>query len=160
MSKDAVSVVRADLARTDHEQAIVELIDAYASESIGGGQPLSEFAKAELVPGLRAHPTTRVFLAFEGERAIGIAVCFLGFSSFAARRLLNIHDLAVKADWRKRGVGRALIEAAAEAARELDCCRLTLEVRGDNDPARRLYDGLGFRSDAGQTDTFFLSRPL
>lgn len=155
-----VRVVDADLERPEHQRAVVDLLDGYVREPIIGGRPLPEDTKRALVPALRRHPTTRVLLAYAGDEAVGIAVCFLGFSTFAARPLINVHDLAVRADWRKRGVGRRLLRAVEERARATGCCRLTLEVRGDNDPARELYASLGFASDAGDTPTLFLSRSL
>ena len=87
----------ADLADPADAAAIVDLVSAYASDPLGGDAPLGADVQARLVPGLRAHPTTLVLLAFEEGRAVGVAVCFFGFSTFAARPLLNVHDLAVLA---------------------------------------------------------------
>jgi ribosomal protein S18 acetylase RimI-like enzyme len=73
-----------------------------------------------------------------------LAVCFFGFSTFQARPLLNIHDLAVVPEYRGRGVGRALLEAAEARAAERGCCKLTLEVQDANPRARQLYERYGF----------------
>ncbi|MBI3782591.1 MAG: GNAT family N-acetyltransferase [Deltaproteobacteria bacterium] len=115
---------------------------------MGGGRSLASEARARLGAALQAHPTTRAFLAYDGRSPIGVAVCFLGFSTFAARPLLNVHDLAVLPEHRRRGVGRALLEHVAEAARGLGCCKITLEVRADNGPAQALYRAAGFVGDA------------
>ena len=124
--------------------------------------PLSADVRARLLPGLRAHPTTLVLLAFDGSRPTGLAIGFYGFSSFVARPLLNIHDLAVIPAERGNGVGRALLSAAEAAARAYGCCKLTLEVQDDNLPARTLYERFGFRDvkygDSGPTR--FLAKPL
>jgi ribosomal protein S18 acetylase RimI-like enzyme len=89
-------------------------------------------------------------------------VAFIGFSTFHARPLLNIHDLAVVPGRRGKGVGRALLTAAEAHAGELGCCKLTLEVQDDNTPARQLYERFGFRNvvygDSGPTR--FLSKPV
>jgi GNAT superfamily N-acetyltransferase len=111
---------------------------------MGGGSPLPDTTRHDLIDGLRQHPTTLVFLAFAGDEAVGLATCFLGFSTFAARPLLNIHDLIVEAAHRGRGVGRSLLESAEHKARALRCCKLTLEVTAGNHVARRLYEDLGF----------------
>ena len=47
-SINPVRVVRADYANPVHAAAVVMLLDAYASDPMGGGEPLSEFAKAKL----------------------------------------------------------------------------------------------------------------
>lgn len=84
-----------------------------------------------------------MLLAIEGDRAVGVAVCFQGFSTFQARPPINIHDLAVLPGSRGRGVGKALLSAAEHEARRRGCCKLTLEVRKDN-PAAGLYRALRF----------------
>src|SRR5262249_60715742 len=89
-----IEIVEADLELAAHQRAVVELTDAYAMDPMGNGRPLSDEVRGALIPGLRAHPTTMIFLAYQGGNPIGIATCFRGFSSFAARPLLNIHDLA------------------------------------------------------------------
>jgi ribosomal protein S18 acetylase RimI-like enzyme len=89
-------------------------------------------------------PTAHIFLAYAESRPVGIAVCFRGFSTFAAKQLINIHDLAVLPEFRGQGVGRKLLAAVEQKARELDCCKLTLEVQEHNQHARGLYESFGF----------------
>lgn len=157
-----LNVRRADLADTHDAAAVLAILDSYASDPRGGSQPLSIEVRARLIPGLRKHPTSCVWLAFDGGDAIGVCVGFVGFTTFQARPLLNIHDLAVLPGRRGAGVGRALLTAAEAFAREQACCKITLEVQDDNSPARLLYDRYGFRDvvygDSGPTR--FLSKQL
>jgi ribosomal protein S18 acetylase RimI-like enzyme len=139
-----VEIVEADLGLPAHQTAVVEMVDAYAMDPMGNGAPLRPEVKKALVAGLRAHPTTLVFLAWMGPAPVGIAVCFLGFSTFAARPLVNIHDLAVLPAYRGAGIGRLLLAAVERKARALGCCKLTLEVLENNHRARRLYADVGF----------------
>lgn len=134
-----------DLAESASQTAVVDLLNHYSMHEMGGNQPLPFEVKSRLIEGLRAHPMSRVFLAYDIDRPIGIAVCFIGFSTFKAKPLINIHDLAVHESHRDRGVGSQLIDAVIEFANSLGCCALTLEVRADN-PARRLYAKKGFQS--------------
>jgi GNAT superfamily N-acetyltransferase len=138
-------VARADLADAQQARAVVELIDSYARDIMGGGEPLPEAVRTALPPGLRSHPATLVFLAWDGTQPVGVAVCFSGFSTFAAKPLVNVHDLAVLPEWRGRGVGRELLRAVADWARAHDCCKVTLEVLDHNVRARGLYQSEGFR---------------
>jgi ribosomal protein S18 acetylase RimI-like enzyme len=153
---------RANLTDPADAAAILRLIDAYARDPRGGGQPLPQDVRERLVPGLAAHPTSRAWLAFEGDAAVGVCVGFIGYSTFNAQPLLNIHDLAVLPGQRGRGIGHALLAAAEADARGEGCCKLTLEVLEDNAPARRLYERFGFRDvrygDSGPTK--FLGKPL
>jgi ribosomal protein S18 acetylase RimI-like enzyme len=52
-------------------------------------------------------------------------------------------SLAVAPLWRRRGVGRLLVSGAVTRARKLGCAGVSLSVMPDN-PARRLYESLGF----------------
>jgi ribosomal protein S18 acetylase RimI-like enzyme len=159
----AIAVVEADLARPDHARAVAALTDAYARDQMGNGAPLSAEVLDRLIPALRAHPTTLVFLAYQGDEAIGIATCFLGFSTFHARPLVNVHDLAVLPAHRGRGVARLLLDAVERKARALGCCKLTLEVLENNAPARHLYTSAGF-AQATYTEAaggaLFYAKPL
>jgi ribosomal protein S18 acetylase RimI-like enzyme len=149
-----ITVIEADLSRADHVEALVDQIDSYSRDPIANRRGLSEEVKRDLGPGLSAHPGTHVFLAYRHAAPVGVAVCFLTFSTFAARRVLNVHDLAVEPEHRGLGVGRALLECVEERARELGCCKLTLEVQENNARAIGLYTRFGFEpyqlaSDAG-----------
>lgn len=117
---------------------------SYALDPMGNGSDLPDHVQNELIPRLRAHPTTLIFLAFDERTPIGLATSFIGFSTFAARPLINIHDLHVVKSYRGKGLGRMLLEAVEEKARELGCCKLTLEVLENNHPAILLYRNFGF----------------
>jgi GNAT superfamily N-acetyltransferase len=163
MNETNFSVVEADLSRPDHQEATVYLLNAYAMDPMGDGKPLSESARRDLIPGLREHPTSLVFLAYRRGEPIGLAICFRGFSTFAARPLVNISDYFVFPAHRGAGIGRLLLGAIEQRAREIGCCRLTLEVQENNHHARRVYAAAGFAQavhvpEAGAA--LHLSKPL
>jgi GNAT superfamily N-acetyltransferase len=163
MNECQTSVVEADLSRTDHRDATLSLLNAYAMDPMGDGRPLSEAAKRDVISGLRQHPTTLVFLAYSGGEPAGLAICFRGFSTFAARPLVNISDYFVIPAHRGTGIGRSLLAAIEQRARELGCCRLTLEVQENNHRAKAVYAAAGFAQavyvpEAG--GSIYLSKPL
>jgi GNAT superfamily N-acetyltransferase len=163
MSQPSITIAQADLARDDHGDAILQLLNSYSMDPMGDGKPLSEFARRELLPGLRQHPTTVVFLAWRDTTPTGLAVCFRGFSTFAARPLLNIHDFYVTPEGRGTGVGRRLLEAIEKGAREMGCCKLTLEVLENNQRAMAIYLTAGFKQLTYQPEAggaLFLAKPL
>ena len=163
MTDDAISITEADLSNPLHQAATVLMMDAYARDEMGDGRPLSHWAREHLIAGLREHPTTLVFLAFRGDEPVGIATCFRGFSTFAARPLINISDFFVLPACRGHGLGRRLLEAIEVRARALGCCRLTLEVQENNHRARAIYGAAGFAqavyvAEAG--GSLYMAKPL
>lgn len=142
-----IQIVRGDLSRPEHQRAVIDLIDAYSRDPMGDGKPLPDDVKRRLIPGLREHPTTLVFLAYDGDKAIGIALCFRGFSSFHAKPLINIHDLAVLPEYRGHGIGKRLLDTVADHGRQIGCCKLTLETQEHNSKAQKLYGSVGFARD-------------
>jgi ribosomal protein S18 acetylase RimI-like enzyme len=124
--------------------ALVRLLDEYASSAEGGGTPLAPEAAARLPQALAARPHYVGLLAWDGDAAVGLVNCFEGLSTFKARPLLNIHDIAVTTDLRGQGIGQALLARTEAVARERGCCKMTLEVLEGNVRAAGLYRGAGF----------------
>jgi ribosomal protein S18 acetylase RimI-like enzyme len=158
-----ITVTTANLDDPGHQDALLSMLNAYARDPMGTGHDLPADVRARLIPGLKQHPTTLVFLAFHGSQPVGIAVCFVGFSTLAARPLLNIHDLAILPEYRGQGVGRQLLQQVEHTARERGCCKLTLEVREDNHRAQRLYHAVGFGDiglSQGAVRNWFLEKRL
>lgn len=143
-------VCRANYADPVHAQALVSLLDVYARDPMGGGEPLSAFARSNLVKALADRPQAFSVLAFDDaaqlteSRAVGLVNCFEGFSTFACQPLVNVHDVAVVPEYRGHGVGEKMLQLVEQIARERGACKLTLEVLQGNSGAARLYQRLGF----------------
>lgn len=153
----SIQIIEADLHNPEHEKHILFLTNSYAMSEMGGGKPLKDEVKENLVSGMKAMPTAIVFIAMKGDSPVGIANCFLGYSTFYARQLINIHDLGVVPEERGQGIGGQLIKAVTDKAEELNCCKVTLEVLKHN-PARRLYEREGF--EYGDPPYFFMNKYL
>lgn len=153
----SLKIIEADLDNSEHAEHILFLTNTYAMDIMGGGKPLKDSVQQNLVEGMRKMPTAVVFIAYEYDKPVGIANCFYGYSSFYAKKLINIHDLGVVPEARGKGVGAALIQAVTDKAKATDCCKVTLEVL-ENNPARRLYEREGF--EYGDPHYFFMSKYL
>lgn len=140
----SLRIVPVDMENAGISAAWLDLLDHYAQDPMGGGSGLSAYAKANLVRELKDLPSFHGALAFSDEKAVGLINCFAGFSTFAAKPLLNIHDIVVHADVRGQGIASALLDWAEQRARALDCCKLTLEVLSNNTRALAAYEGAGF----------------
>lgn len=140
----AFSVRRANYADPADAAALVMLLDAYASDPAGGSEPLSDFAKTNLVLELAARPQAFTVLAFDGEQPVGLVNCIEGFSTFKCRPLVNVHDVAVLASHRGRGIAEQMLALAETLARERGAVKMTLEVLSGNAPALKLYTRIGY----------------
>lgn len=140
----------ADYANPVHAQALVTLLDAYAQDPMGGGEPLSEFARLNLIAALAARPQAFSVLAFDDALgdgaglAVGLVNCIEGFSTFACQPLVNMHDVAVLPAYRGQRIAEKMLALAEEIARERGACKLTLEVLQGNAGAIKLYHRVGF----------------
>lgn len=81
---------------------------------------------------------------------------------------IDIHNIAVHKDFRRRGLGRSLLENVIVEARSRASSRITLEVRKSNMVAQKLYESVGFEfsgvrkgyySDDGE-DAFLMALEL
>lgn len=137
-------ILVADLSSPQHATAVVHLLNEYAKDAMGGGTELPEFVKNNLVSELRKRPGAHVVLAVVDGLPAGMAICFEGFSTFACKPLLNVHDIIVDKKYRGLGLSKNLLAKAEEIAIRLGCCKLTLEVLEGNTIAQAAYKASGF----------------
>jgi len=139
-----IAIVRARYDDPAHAAALVDLLDHYARDPAGGGAPLSDFARVNLIDELAARPFIFSVLAFDGDTPVGLVNAIEGFSTFACKPLVNVHDAVVASSHRGRGIAARLFAEVEAIARERGACKLTLEVLDGNASARALYRRLGF----------------
>jgi GNAT superfamily N-acetyltransferase len=138
-------IARVDYGAPADCAALVMLLDAYACDPMGGGMPLETTVKERLCADLARQPGAASFLAWNATgEAVGLINCFLGYSTFKARPLMNVHDIIVLPGQRGMGIGQMLLAAAEAHARSLGCCKLTLEVLTGNATAMASYRRFGF----------------
>jgi len=126
---------------------VCALLDLYARDPMGGGEALDADVMGRLCSDLATRADAFSFLAYVDAphlQAVGLINCFEGYSTFKAWPLLNIHDIVVHPDYRRAGVGQALLGAAHDLALSRGCCKLTLEVLSGNALAMRSYTRFGF----------------
>jgi ribosomal protein S18 acetylase RimI-like enzyme len=140
-----LKITTADMSDPVHAVALVQLLDLYAYDPMGGGAGLSAYAREHLPEAIGKRENVNVILAFEEERQAGLIVCIEGFSTFSCRPLMNIHDVIVAPEFRGRGISTRMLKAVETLARERGCCKLTLEVLEGNRIARAAYEKFGFK---------------
>lgn len=156
----SINVIDLDFDSPQQVAQWLKILSTYSQEAGGGNQEIATAALEKLPGMLKGLANSHVLLAMNHDQAVGAAVCLGGFSTFKAQPVLNVHDLAVLPAHRGKGIGTALLDAAEARARELGCCKVTLEVIESNEGARRLYGRQGFESPSTNLATYFLEKPL
>jgi GNAT superfamily N-acetyltransferase len=88
-------------------------------------------------------PFAEAAIAREGDEAVGFALWFHNYSTFAGRPGLYLEDLYVRPAFRGRGYGEALLRYLARLAVERGCARFEWAVLDWNEPAIAFYRKLG-----------------
>ncbi|MCD1125771.1 GNAT family N-acetyltransferase [Jinshanibacter sp. LJY008] len=139
-----VEIVIADYQNPAQGKDLLMLLDDYAQDPMGGGEALESSVKANLLGELAKLPHAFTVLAYVDNQPAGLINCFLGFSTFAVRPLVNIHDAVVNPSFRGLGLSQKMMEKVEQIAREKGCCKMTLEVLEGNDVAKGCYSKFGF----------------
>ncbi len=142
-----IDIVKCDLHNPHHADAFLKLTAAYMADPMGGGEPWTNAQREKLVNDLKRNPASLILLAKVKGQFVGLCTCFYAYSTFMVRPLINVHDIFVVESYRKNGIGKKLLNAVEEIAREKECGKITLEVRKDNLDARDLYRSLGFHDE-------------
>ena len=138
-----VDIIQADYGDPQQREEIPRILNAYASDPMGGGVPLGDFAKHHLVQKLSQLPHAFSVLAYVDGAPAGLVNCFEGFSTFACQSLVNIHDVVVLEKFRGLGLSQDMLQKVEAIARDRDCCKITLEVLSNNTIAQKAYAKFG-----------------
>lgn len=114
-------------------------------------------AEAYLRDGFDLRPAFKGLVAEKDGKVIGYLLYHFGYDSDGAFSNLHIVDLYVDSQARKKGVGRALMKAAAGIARQAGSHEIIWSVFHANDLATAFYEKLGARRI---TDVFFMKLPV
>ena len=87
--------------------------------------------------------TAEAVIGHHGDEPASFALFFHNFSTFLGRPGIYLEDLYVKPEFRGKGIGRAILVYLAGLAKERGCGRLELSVLDWNEPAIKLYSGIG-----------------
>lgn len=88
--------------------------------------------------GKGAHPRYRVIVAEQDGELVGIALYYLGYSTWKGN-MMYLDDLVVRESHRRSGIGQLLFNALIAAAREHGVNQLRWHVLNWNEPAIRFY---------------------
>jgi ribosomal protein S18 acetylase RimI-like enzyme len=139
-----IEVVRANYFDKSQAQAITQLLNAYATDPMGGGKSLPDDVLKTVVNELSKLPHAFSVISYVSGQPAGLVNCFEGFSTFSCKPLINIHDVIVLKAFRGYGLSQKMLQKIEEIAIQKGCCKLTLEVLSGNVAAKSAYQRFGF----------------
>jgi ribosomal protein S18 acetylase RimI-like enzyme len=107
-----------------------------------------------------ANNESAVFVALDGNRPVGFTQLYPQYSSVSAVKNWILNDLYVESDYRKQGIGEALIKTAMDFAKDDGATYVQLETSVDNYTAQRLYEDIGFQKQEPGTAYFLYRIPV
>jgi GNAT superfamily N-acetyltransferase len=126
--------------------ALIELICALAQfEKLI--PPNSEEQRRLIEHGFGDHPRFEAWLAFWRDEPgpVGYAVFFESYSTFRAAPTLYLEDIFVLPDYRRRGIGSALLRHCIQLAHDRGCARMEWTCLDWNQKAQQVYERIGAR---------------
>ncbi|MEH2201442.1 GNAT family N-acetyltransferase [Nostoc sp.] len=90
-----------------------------------------------------SHRYIEAILAESAGQAVGFALFFHNYSTFLTKPGIYLEDLFVLPEYRRQGIGKALITKLAQITIERDCGRLEWSVLDWNEPAKAFYRSMG-----------------
>ncbi|MBV7298398.1 GNAT family N-acetyltransferase [Enterovibrio paralichthyis] len=132
-----ISVTRIDKTNAEHERMFGVLFSEYMAD-----EPV-EF-DLSVVRHLFTLPYFHGFMTFVDGQPAGCAVCFESYSTHSNKNVMNIHDFMVSGKFRGKGLGKAQLTGIEQYCRENNYVKITLEVAGDNEVAKKLYRSCEF----------------
>ena len=128
----------------------------YAQDGLAFDEPAARAALAGIV---RDRSLGLVWMIDEGPEAIGYMVLTLGYSLMYRGRDAFVDELFIRADRRRRGIGRKAMAIMEQACRDLEVRALHLEVERANAAAQTLYRKFGFVDHDQYLMTRHLEKP-
>jgi GNAT superfamily N-acetyltransferase len=115
-------------------------------ESLRSGEPLPDAFVSQLREAVEAG-SLEVLAARMERRVVGVAVLAYRLNVSAGGTFASIEDLYVRTESRRRGVGRALLEAVAERCRVRGVSYVEAQV--EDEEAAVFYSAFGYKPEPG-----------
>lgn len=127
----------------EHLDLLVSLFDSYR---VFYGKPSDKNAAKQFLFERLKNRDSIIFLALVDNEAVGFTQLYPSFSSVSMQPIYILNDLYVTKEYRKQGIGVALLNKAKQLCREHNYKGLGLQTETTN-PAQHLYESLGWKKD-------------
>lgn len=149
-----MTIIRIDKTQGD---LVFDLFDKYR---IFYGQPSNIDMAKKFIQQRLDRGESVIFVALDADQPIGFTQLYPKYSSLRVIQNWILNDLYVEKDHRKQGIGKSLIHSAMDFARQNHSKSMELSTAIDNFTAQSLYEQIGFKKIAPETDFFTYSISL
>jgi ribosomal protein S18 acetylase RimI-like enzyme len=133
----------------EHDAGSVAALMAGFRDHMGRDRPTDDEIRATIEVLLRDPETEYLLACPDGaDRPAGICQLRYRLAVWTGTEDCWLEDLFVESDARRGGLGRALVTAAFERARERGCKRMELDVDESNTGAIAFYETLGLSTES------------
>jgi len=139
-----IKIIKVDYLDSRHGPDVGYLLNGYSQDPMGASKALPEHVKNNLAGELAKLPHAFSVISYVDNEPAGLINCFVGFSTFKCKPLVNIHDIYVDGEYRGLKLSHKMLDKVVEIAKSKGCCKLTLEVLEGNRVARSSYQKFGF----------------
>lgn len=134
--------------RADAESAYARDIHSSGTLSEARAREKARSDYARLLPQGLATPGSHLWTAYVESTPVGML--WVAVTEGPEESTAFVYDVQVRPEHRRRGYGRAVMQAAEDFCLERGVSTLRLNVFGDNEAARALYEQLGFATTSVQ----------
>jgi ribosomal protein S18 acetylase RimI-like enzyme len=125
------------------------LLNEYSKSEFGASKDVSEFCRRNITKEMRkmcANDVCFSVLAIQNRSGacVGLINCFMAFSTFQCRPIVNVHDVFVVPNCRGMNITGKMMRVVEDEASRRRACKITLEVLSENTSAKRSYQKFGF----------------
>jgi GNAT superfamily N-acetyltransferase len=132
-----INMIELRRATQDDIPSILELVNALAVFE-KAPEEVTATVQDYIENGFGTNPIFSCFLAYYNGQLAGFSLWYYRFSTWKGKRLY-LEDLYVKDDYRGKGIGKQLIEACIEEAKNTNCTGMMWQVLDWNTPAIEFY---------------------
>ena len=121
------------------------ILSLYAQPDMDDGKVMELETAKEIFRKIGTYPNYRVFVATFHDRIVGTYVLIIldNLAHMGTHSAL-VEDVVVQGEWRRHGVGKAMMTHAMALCRTAKCYKLALSSNLAREPAHRFYEALGF----------------
>lgn len=121
------------------------ILSLYGQPDIDNGKAMDIEMANTVFRRINSYPNYRLFVATAHDHIVGTyALIILDNLAHMGAPSALVEDVVVLADWRRKGVGKAMMIHAMTLCREASCYKLALSSNLVRQPAHRFYEALGF----------------